>query len=49
MTIVDRYLLSVFLKTFFVCFASFFGLFLVIDGTGNADEISAIAEADGLW
>lgn len=48
MTIVDRYLLSVFLKTFLICFASFFGLFLVIDGTGNADEIAAIAEADGL-
>lgn len=48
MTIVDRYLLSVFLKTFLICFASFFGLFLVIDGTGNADEISAIAASDGL-
>lgn len=49
MTIVDRYLLSIFSKTFLVCFASFFGLFLVIDGTGNADEISAIAAGDGLW
>ncbi len=49
MTIVDRYLLSIFSKTFLVCFVSFFGLFLVIDGTGNADEISAIAKADGLW
>lgn len=49
MTIVDRYLLSIFLKTFLVCFASFFGLFLVIDGTGNADEISAIAKSDGLY
>lgn len=47
MTIVDRYLLSIFLKTFLICFLSFTGLYIVIHIFSNLDELTAISEIDG--
>ncbi len=46
MTIVDRYLFFLFLKTFLICFLSFTGLFIVIHLFSNLDELVAIAEKD---
>ena len=48
-TILDRYLLFLFLKIFMVCFASFVGLFLVIHLFSNLDELTALAEPSGGW
>jgi len=48
-TILDRYLLFLFLKIFLVCFTSFVGLFLVIHLFSNLDELSALAEPSGGW
>lgn len=47
MTIFDRYLSMLFLKTVFVCFASFAGLFVVVHLFSNLDELSAISEKIG--
>lgn len=47
MTIVDRYLFFLFLRTFVVCFLSFTGLYVVIHLFSNLDELVAIAEVDG--
>lgn len=47
MTIVDRYLLFLFLRTFVICFLSFTGLFIVIHLFSHLDELIAISEADG--
>lgn len=47
MTIFDRYLLFLFLKTFLVCFVSFTGLFVVGHLFSNLDEMQAIAETEG--
>ena len=47
MTIVDRYLCSVFVKTFLVCFLSFAGLFTVVHLFSNLDELNAIAKKFG--
>ncbi|QEG23657.1 LptF/LptG family permease [Mariniblastus fucicola] len=49
MTILDRYLLFLFLKIFLVCFTSFVGLFLVIHLFSNLDELAALAEPSGGW
>ena len=49
MTILDRYLLFLFLKIFLVCFTSFVGLFLVIHLFSNLDELAALAESCGGW
>lgn len=48
-TILDRYLLFLFLKIFLVCFCSFVGLFLVIHLFSNLDELTALAEPSGGW
>jgi lipopolysaccharide export system permease protein len=48
-TILDRYLLFLFLKIFLVCFTSFVGLFLVIHLFSNLDELTALAEPSGGW
>jgi len=48
-TILDRYLLFLFLKIFAVCFTSFVGLFLVIHLFSNLDELAALAEPSGGW
>ena len=47
MTILDRYLCSVFLRTFLICFLSFSGLFTVVHLFSNLDELTAIAEKVG--
>ena len=49
MTILDRYLLILFLKIFLVCFTSFAGLFLVIHLFSNLDELAPLAEPCGGW
>jgi lipopolysaccharide export system permease protein len=47
MTIVDRYLSAVFLKTFLVCFLSTAGLFTVVHLFSNLDELNEIAKKVG--
>ena len=47
MSIVDRYLCSVFVKTFLVCFLSFAGLFIVVHLFSNLDELNSIAAKFG--
>lgn len=49
MTILDRYLLFLFLKIFAVCFTSFVGLFLVIHLFSNLDDLSDLVELSGGW
>ncbi len=49
MTILDRYLLFLFLKIYLVCFTSFVGLFLVIHLFSNLDELAGLAEPCGGW
>lgn len=44
MRIVDRYLLRHYLKTFFICWVSFTGLYVVVDAFSNLDEFMAYAE-----
>lgn len=48
MTILDRYLLFLFLRTFVVCFISFTGLYVVIHLFSNLDELSALS-AESSW
>jgi lipopolysaccharide export system permease protein len=48
MTILDRYLLFLFLRTFLVCFLSFTGLYVVIHLFSNLDELSALSQ-DSSW
>ena len=47
MSIVDRYLCSVFVTTFLICFLSFSGLFIVLHLFNNLDELNAIATKFG--
>ena len=47
MTIVDRYLLFLFLRTFLICFLSFTGLYIVIHLFSHLDELVAISELSG--
>lgn len=49
MTILDRYLLMLFLKIFAVCFVSFVGLFIVIHLFSNLDELAALTDSCGGW
>ena len=49
MTILDRYLLKLFIKIFVVCFLSFSGLFIVIHLFSNLDELAALASSEGGW
>jgi len=44
MTIIDRYLLKLFIKILAICFFSFTGLFIIIDAFGNLDEFIAYGE-----
>lgn len=48
MTILDRYLLFLFIRTFLVCFCSFSGLFIVIHLFTNLDEMVRIKEVEGV-
>ena len=47
MTIVDRYLLFLFLRTFLICFVSFSGLYIVIQMFSNLEDLVEIAQVDG--
>ena len=48
-TILDRYLLILFLKIFMICFASFVGLYLVIHLFSNLNKLAVLAEQSGGW
>lgn len=48
MTILDRYLLLLFLRTFLVCFLSFTGLYIVIHLFSNLDELSGLSK-ESSW
>lgn len=47
MTILDRYLLLLFIKIFLVCVLSFSGLFVIIHLFSNLDELTAISKTIG--
>ncbi len=47
MTIVDRYLLFLFIKIFLVSFLSFTGLFVVVHLFSNLDELTALSQSRG--
>ena len=47
MTIVDRYLFFLFLRTFLICFVSFSGLYIVIHMFSNLEDLVEIAQVDG--
>ncbi|MEN6497560.1 MAG: LptF/LptG family permease [Thermoguttaceae bacterium] len=47
MRIIDRYLLSQFLKTFLICYISLSGLFIVFDAFTNLEEFMRSAEKAG--
>ena len=47
MTIVDRYLFFLFLKTFLICFLSFTGLYVVVHLFSHLDEMVALSKDDG--
>jgi len=47
LTIVDRYMLRQFLKTFVICFCSLTGLYIVIDGFANLEEFINYAQKQG--
>ena len=49
MTILDRYLLKLFVRIFAVCFFSFSGLFIVIHLFSNLDELAGLASREGGW
>ncbi|MEL7496826.1 MAG: LptF/LptG family permease [Planctomycetota bacterium] len=47
MTIIDRYLSWLFLKTLLICFVSFAGLFVVVHLFSNLDELTLISQQIG--
>ncbi len=47
MWIIDRYLLRQFLKTFFICFISLTGLYIVIDAFTHLEEFMRAGEKQG--
>ncbi len=49
MTIIDRYLVFLFLKTLLISFVSLLGLFVVVHAFSNLDELAAISEQIGWW
>lgn len=50
MLIFDFYVLRLFAKIMFVCFASFLGLYLLIDAVGKLDDLLALSDVTGnLW
>ncbi|MCA9179531.1 MAG: LptF/LptG family permease [Planctomycetales bacterium] len=54
MTLIDRYVLRLFVKVLLVCFFSIAGLFIVVDAFSNVDEFVACAKQSGgagavLW
>jgi len=49
MTILDRYLLKLFIRIFAVCFLSFSGLYIVIHVFSNLDDLVTLASEEGGW
>ncbi|MDA8562960.1 LptF/LptG family permease [Mariniblastus sp.] len=49
MTILDRYLLKLFIKIYVVCFLCFSGLFIVIHLFSNLDHLADLASSEGGW
>ena len=49
MTILDRYLLRLFIRIFAVCFISFSGLYIVIHLFSNLDDLTELASSEGGW
>lgn len=49
MTILDRYLITLFVKIFAVCFLSFSGLYVVIDVFTKLDELARLVESGHQW
>ena len=47
MTRIDRYILSLFLRTFLVCFASLGGIFVVFHAFTNMSDLTDLAERQG--
>ena len=47
MTIIDRYLLRQFARTFFICFFSLLGLFVVFDAFTKLEAFMKIADQQG--
>ena len=47
MSIIDRYILRLFIKIFLICFVSFAGLFIVVDIFSNLEEIMTLSEREG--
>ncbi len=47
MTLIDRYMLGLFLKILFVAFASLTGVFLVVMAFGSLDDLQQVAARDG--
>ena len=47
MSIIDRYLLRQFLKTFFICFLSLMGLYVIIDRTTHIEDFLRCGEKMG--
>ena len=48
MTQIDRYILSLFLRTFLVCFASLSGIFVVFHAFTNMSDLAELAEERGV-
>lgn len=47
MRIIDRYLLTQFVRTFLICWVSLTGLYIVVDAFGNLDEFMRYSEQSG--
>lgn len=47
-TILDRYVISAFVRTFIVCFLSLVGLYVIIDAFSNFDDFLAEGQKEGL-
>ena len=47
MRIIDRYLLSTFIKVFLICLVSMAGLYIVIDFFGNLEEFISYGQHGG--
>lgn len=47
-TILDRFVISAFLRTFIVCFLSLVGLYVIIDAFSNFDDFLAEGQKSGL-
>jgi lipopolysaccharide export system permease protein len=48
-TILDRFVIGNFLRTFLVCFLSLVGLYIIIDAFSNFDDFLAESKKDGMW